>query len=66
MNMTIYIYRYLVPDDPNQPYDMLSVVQKIVDDNTVFEIMPDYAKNIICGFARMEGKTVGVSGTVLV
>ena len=52
--------RYLVPDDPNQPYDMLSVVKKVVDDNTVFEIMPDYAKNIICGFARMEGKTVGI------
>lgn len=52
--------RYLVPDDPNSPYDMLSVVKKIVDDNTLFEIMPDYAKNIICGFARMEGRTVGI------
>lgn len=55
--------RYLVPDDPNTPYDMISVVKKIVDDNTLFEIMPDYAKNIICGFARMEGKTVGVSNS---
>jgi propionyl-CoA carboxylase beta chain len=53
--------RYLVPDDPNQPYDMLSVVKKVVDENTVFEIMPDFAKNIICGFARMDGHTVGVS-----
>jgi propionyl-CoA carboxylase beta chain len=53
--------RYFVPDDPNLPYDMLSVVKKIVDDNNVFEIMPDFAKNIICGFARMEGRTVGVS-----
>jgi hypothetical protein len=52
--------RYLVPDDPNMPYEMLSVVKKIVDENTVFEIMPEFAKNIICGFARMEGKTVGV------
>ena len=52
--------RYLVPDDPNSPYDMLSVVKKVVDDNTIFEIMPDYAKNIICGFARMDGKTVGI------
>jgi propionyl-CoA carboxylase beta chain len=52
--------RYMVPDDSNQPYDMLSVIKKIVDENTVFEIMPNYAKNIICGFARMEGRTVGV------
>jgi len=52
--------RYVVPDDSNVAYDMLSVVKKIVDDNTVFEIMPDYAKNIICGFARMEGRTVGI------
>jgi len=52
--------RYLVPDDPNVPYDMLSVVRKVVDEGDVFEIMPDYAKNIICGFARMEGRTVGI------
>lgn len=52
--------RYLVPDDPNIPYDMISLVKKVVDNNTVFEIMPDYAKNIICGFARMDGRTVGI------
>lgn len=52
--------RYLVPDDANVPYDMIAVVKKIVDENTLYEIMPDYAKNIICGFARLEGKTVGV------
>ena len=52
--------RYLVPDDPNVPYDMMSIVKKVVDDDTVFEIMPDFAKNILCGFARMEGCTVGV------
>ncbi len=54
-------HRYLVPDDPNVPYDMLSVVKKVVDEHAVFEIMPEFAKNIICGFARMEGRTVGVS-----
>ena len=47
--------RLLVPDDPNVPYDMLSVVEKIVDDGNVFEIMPTFARNIICGFARMVG-----------
>lgn len=52
--------RYLVPDDPNVPYDMMGVVRKIVDDDTVFEIMPTFAPNIICAFARMNGHTVGV------
>lgn len=45
------------------PYDMLEVVKKVVDEHTVTEIMPDFAKNIICGFARMEGRTVGVSSS---
>ena len=52
--------RYLVPDDPNVPYDMIEVIKKVVDEFTVFEIMPDFAKNIICCFARMEGRTVGI------
>mmetsp|Transcript_23488 Transcript_23488/g.25715 ORF Transcript_23488/g.25715 Transcript_23488/m.25715 type:complete len:541 (-) Transcript_23488:146-1768(-) len=52
--------RYMVPDDSNQPYDMLSVVKKVVDEGNVFEVMPNFAKNIICGFARMEGRTVGI------
>jgi propionyl-CoA carboxylase beta chain len=50
----------MVPEDPNLPYDMLDVIKKVVDDETVFEIMPDFAQNIICGFARMDGRTVGV------
>jgi len=50
-----------VPDDPNIPYDMMGVVRKVVDDDTVFEIMPAFAPNIICAFARMNGHTVGVS-----
>jgi propionyl-CoA carboxylase beta chain len=54
--------RYMVPDDPNLPYDMINVIKKVVDNHTVFEIMPDYAKNIICCFARMNGKTVGIVG----
>mmetsp|Transcript_60022 Transcript_60022/g.123244 ORF Transcript_60022/g.123244 Transcript_60022/m.123244 type:complete len:560 (+) Transcript_60022:76-1755(+) len=54
--------RYLVPDDANSPYDMLEVMKKVVDEGVVTEIMPNYAKNIICGFARMEGRTVGVVG----
>eukprot|EP01039_Chlorochromonas_danica_P000931 gene931-1013_t len=52
--------RYMVPDDANMPYDMLAVIRKIVDEGQVFEVMPDFAKNIICCFARMEGRTVGI------
>ena len=52
----------MIPDDPNVPYDMLAVVQKVVDDGIVYEIMPTFARNIICGFARMDGYTVGIVG----
>eukprot|EP00276_Gloeochaete_wittrockiana_P004307 CAMPEP_0184665312 /NCGR_PEP_ID=MMETSP0308-20130426/56645_1 /TAXON_ID=38269 /ORGANISM="Gloeochaete witrockiana, Strain SAG 46.84" /LENGTH=538 /DNA_ID=CAMNT_0027109231 /DNA_START=18 /DNA_END=1634 /DNA_ORIENTATION=+ len=50
----------VIPQDPNVPYDMKEVVTKIVDDGEYFEIMPDYAKNIIVCFARMEGRSVGI------
>lgn len=51
---------YLVPDDPNVGYDMTAVIEKVVDRDSIFEIMPTYAKNIICAFARMEGRTVAI------
>lgn len=51
---------YVVPSSELEAYDMLSVVQQVVDDGQVFEIMQDYAKNMIVGFARMDGRTVGV------
>lgn len=49
----------LVPDNPNKPYDMKELLIRIVDEGDFFEIQPDFAKNIICGFGRMEGHTVG-------
>jgi propionyl-CoA carboxylase beta chain len=52
----------LVPDDPNSSYDMLDVIREVVDHGDIFQIMPDYAKNIVTAFARMEGHTVGVVG----
>ncbi|RYG65890.1 hypothetical protein EON64_10975 [archaeon] len=42
------------------PLPRLQVVRKVVDEGQVFEIMPAFAKNILCGFARMDGRTVGV------
>jgi propionyl-CoA carboxylase beta chain len=52
--------RYLVPDDANIPYNMMDIISKIVDNSETFSIMPDFAKNIICCFARMDGHTVGI------
>ncbi|MHB1373854.1 MAG: acyl-CoA carboxylase subunit beta [Thauera sp.] len=50
----------LVPSNANQPYDMKELIIKMVDDGDFFELQPDYAKNIIIGFARMEGSPVGI------
>ena len=50
----------LVPDNANKPYDMKELISKIVDDGDFFELQPDYAKNILIGFARMEGQSVGI------
>lgn len=52
----------LVPTDSTKAYDMKSVVRRIVDDGNFFEIMPDFAKNIITGFGRMNGRTVCIVG----
>lgn len=49
----------LVPDNPNLPYDMKELIEKIVDEGDFFELQTNYAKNIIIGFARMEGVSVG-------
>ena len=50
----------LVPDNPNKPYEIKELIYKVVDDGDFFELQPDYAKNIVTGFARMEGRTVGI------
>ncbi|MBR6306772.1 MAG: acyl-CoA carboxylase subunit beta [Bacteroidales bacterium] len=50
----------IVPDNPNKAYDMYTVIKSIVDDGVFFEIHKDFAKNIIVGFAHMNGKSVGI------
>ena len=52
----------IIPDNPNQPYDMRKVVTRIVDDGRFLEVMHYHAENIICGFARLDGHPVGVVG----
>ena len=53
---------HVVPDNPNKPYDMRDAVRRIVDDGEFFEVHEHHAKNIICGFARLDGYAVGVVG----
>ncbi|HUA11587.1 MAG TPA: acyl-CoA carboxylase subunit beta [Solirubrobacteraceae bacterium] len=53
---------HVVPDNPNKPYDMRDVVRHVVDDGEFFEVHEHHAKNIICGFARLDGYAVGVVG----
>ncbi len=50
----------LIPDNANQPYDMHEVVRKVLDEGEFFEIQPAHAGNILVGFGRIEGRTVGV------
>jgi acetyl-CoA/propionyl-CoA carboxylase carboxyl transferase subunit len=50
----------LVPDSPNQPYDMHTVIEHIVDDGHFLEVQPLFAPNILIGFARIDGRSVGI------
>ncbi|WP_394747494.1 acyl-CoA carboxylase subunit beta [Spongiimicrobium salis] len=50
----------IVPENANQPYDMRKVIQGIIDENSFFEIHKDYAENIVVGFARLGGQSIGI------
>jgi propionyl-CoA carboxylase beta chain len=50
----------LVPDNPNKPYDVKDVITTVVDENYFLEVQKDYARNIVIGFARLGGRTVGI------
>ncbi len=50
----------LVPENPNKPYDMSELILRLADEGDFFEIQKDFAKNILTGFVRLEGETVGV------
>jgi propionyl-CoA carboxylase beta chain len=50
----------LIPDNPNTPYDMKELIHKVVDEGDFFEIQESYARNMVVGFGRMEGRTVGI------
>ena len=50
----------IIPDNPNQPYDMQKVIKAVVDNHDFFEVHKNYARNIIVGFARLNGSSVGI------
>jgi propionyl-CoA carboxylase beta chain len=50
----------VVPDSPNKPYDMHEVIRRVVDDGTFYEVQPEFAGNILCGFAHLGGYSVGI------
>jgi propionyl-CoA carboxylase beta chain len=50
----------LLPDDPNKPYDMKELINIVVDDHNFFEVQPHFAPNILVGFARFGGRSVGI------
>src|SRR5918997_1884410 len=50
----------VVPDNANKPYDMHDVIRRVVDDGEFYEVQPDYAGNILCGFAHLGGFSVGI------
>ena len=50
----------IIPANANQPYDMHEVIRKVVDEGDFFEVQPAHAGNILCGFGRVEGRTVGI------
>jgi len=60
LDRTDYSLDTLIPDNPNKPYDMKELILKSVDDGDFFELQSDYARNILIGFARMGGRTVGI------
>jgi len=50
----------IVPDNPKEPYDIIDVIKRVVDDGNFLEVQPMYAQNIVVGFARFNGRSVGI------
>jgi propionyl-CoA carboxylase beta chain len=50
----------IVPPDPNKPYDIKDVITRVVDDGEFLEVQPDYAGNLVVGFARLAGRSIGI------
>ena len=60
VNRTDDTLNSIVPDNPKEPYDMIDVIERIVDDGDFLEVQPLYAPNIVTGFARLNGRSIGI------
>ena len=60
VNDTDRVLDTIIPDSANMPYDMKKVIETVVDDGEFLEVHPLFAPNMICGFARIEGRSIGV------
>lgn len=58
----VYSLDTVVPLESTAAYDMIAVIKAVVDERDFFQIQPNHAKNIVVGFARMNGRTVGIVG----
>lgn len=52
--------QHVIPDDPNLPYDIKDIIEPVMDNHYFFEVMPGFARNVVIGFARLGGRTVGI------
>ena len=50
----------IIPENPNQPYDIRSVISEVADQDTFFEVHKNYADNIVVGFCRLAGRSIGI------
>jgi propionyl-CoA carboxylase beta chain len=50
----------IIPENPNQPYDMREVINEVIDEGTFFEVHKNFAENIVVGFARLAGRSIGI------
>ena len=61
-NETRMVLDEIIPDNPNQPYDMREVIEGITDSDSFFEVHKNFAENIVVGFARIGGRSIGIVG----
>jgi propionyl-CoA carboxylase beta chain len=54
------VLKNIVPENPNQPYDIREVIEGVIDENSFFEVHKNFAENIVVGFARLAGKSIGI------
>ena len=59
-NENRYELDQIIPENPNQPYDIKEVISSLIDEDSFFEVQQDYAENIVVGFARMAGRSIGI------